>query len=555
MKIYLLIYFFILFFLLQIKADNKYQIKLLHADYAIQNKSFWLLKGNIILQHKNYKITCNSVKYYINIHKFIGEGNIHIIYLNNNIELYSKYIEYDMKQNSYQVFGDSMIFTKTSKLTSNIINYNDNTKLFRSFSNSCFKNSQLTLISDEITYDIIKWTISYSHGSNIYFKNNIFFSKQGIYFIANEKIYFKNIYITNKYNTLFADKILYNINLYKIQFFGPTLIINNKNPKNFIYANFGIHYLNENTTFLKNNYFGILSFNNKIINAKNIFFDHKKLNGYIKDNIVIEMINQHQYLIGGYGEFNNKFLLLTNKSIFTNILKTSKIFISSDAFLYKSNQKQIESLLYAYNTKTKFNNILISSNDLIYNNNIIKYRNNAQIFLNKNNKIFGKIIYLILHQNNTLDTIKIQDNTLFINSKYKEGNFNINYIFAPIIEIFFNQNKIKKILFYKTVKTAFYNLYKRINNNQIFGDVELINSNKLLLDINKLFTNIFFIGQAKSIILFQQKIHNKKVKEFINLINNNIIINMYFDEIINYIKFKKYTNKYIQNIKQNFLIK
>lgn len=543
-KIFLLYFFIIQFFLFKIKANN---IILLNADYAIHNKNdmILILKGNIIFQHKNYKIKCDYVKYYKIINKFIGEGHVNIIYSNNKIKLYSKYIEYDINKNIYKIYGNPIIYTKNSKLTGNIIIYNDNIKLFKLFGNSSFINKKIQLKSDKIEYNYINYTVYYNNGGNIYLNNNIFFSENGIYIISYEKIIFNKIYLTNQKNTFISNKIIYYINSNKIQFLGPTLIIKNNKIKNFIYTKDGIHYINESITLLKNNYHGLISFNNYIIKSNNIFFNHKNNNVYLKNNINLELINKKQYFNAGYGEITNKLFILKDNPILINILNKSKIFFSSDTLINKN-------LLYAYNSNTELDNIYISSNYMIYNKNIIEYHNNSQIFFNKKNKIIGNIISLIIDNKKNINLIKIQNNTLFINKIYKLGILKFNKILGSLINIFIINNKIKKIIINKRIKILSYNFYKKLKNKKIFTNVDIINSDKLILYINNLLTKIFFIGNAKSISLNKEIIDNKKLLFFINFCKKkNHTIND-LQKIIIYINLKKDIKKYIEDIKKNF---
>lgn len=550
-KLFFLLYFFIIqLIIFKIEANNIKKIRLLHADYAIQNLDDlnWILKGNIIFEHKNYKIKCDNVKYYKN--KFLGQGNIHIIYSNNKIELYSKYIEYDINKNLYKIYGNPIFYTKTSQLTGDIIVYNDNIKLFTSFGESCFINDKLKLISDKIEYNYINMTAYYNNGGNIYLNNNIFFSEKGIYLFLDEKIFFQKLYLTNKENTFFSDKVIYFININRLDFLESTLIIQNNNSKNFIYAKNGIHYLNEDITLLKNNY-GMIYYDQHIIKGNNILIDNKNNHGYIKNNILLEIINKKEYFIAGYGEINKKLFILINNPFLIKILNNLKLFISSDTLIYKKKIKLY--VLYAYNVNTELDNIQISSNYMIYNKNTIKYLNKSQIYFNNKNKIIGNLIRLIINNKGIINSIEIKYNTLFFNKIYKLGILSFNKILGSIINIYFYKNKIKKIIINNKVKILSYDFYQVLKSKKIFSNIDIKNSDKLILYINDAFTKIFFIGNAKSIYLTNKIINNKKLLIILNYFNNNKKINnLSLKEIIIYMNIKNNIKRYIENIKKEF---
>lgn len=453
-----------------------------------------------------------------------------------------------MNKNSYKVYGNPIIYTKKSKFTGDTIIYNDNIKLFKSFGNSSFITDNFKLKSNIIEYNSINFTAYYKNGGNIYLNNNIFFTEKGIYFFVDKIFLFKKIYLTNKNNTFFSDKIIYSINNNSINFLGHTLIIKNNNKKKFIYTTNGVHYIKENITILKNNYNGILYYDNYIIKANNILFNNN--NGYIKNNIWLELINKKQYFTGNYGELNDKFFILLENTIVTNILNKLKIFTSSDILIYKNNIKKI----YIYNPNTELNNINISSDYMIYNKNMIEYYNRSKINFNKKNKIFGNFIELLLDKEENIHNMNIKYNTLYYNKKNKLGIIKLNKILASIINIFFYKNKVKKIIINKNVKTLYYNFYKFLKNKKIFININIINSDKLILLINNFFTKIFFIGNSKSLVFNEKIIFNKKLLFFFKKNKSNNIAIIYPKKIIKYINTKNNIKKdiiFIKNIYYN----
>lgn len=551
---FLLYFFFIQFFLLIIKANNIKKIRLLHADYAIKdnNNIDFILKGNIILQHENYKIKCDNIKYYKKINKFIGKGDIKISYLNKNIQLYAKYIEYNINNNLYKVYGDPIVYFKKSKLTGNTIIYNDNIKLFQSYGDSSFINNKFKLLSDKIEYNIINFTVYYNTGGTIYTNNNIFFSEIGIYFFIDEKFFFKKIYLTNKKNTFFADSILYYSNINRIDFFGRTLIINNSNSQNFIFAIQGAYYINESITILKNNFHCIILLDNYIITGNNILFDNKHNNIYIKNNICIEDINKQQYFHGGYGAIRNKLFIITNNPIITNIFDHANLFISSDVLIYKKNNKKKSYFLYTYNSNTELENMNILSNYMIYNKKYIEYHNHPQIYF-FNNKIIGQYIRLHIDKKENSHSIYITNNPVFYNRVYERGKLSFNNILGSMINIVLNQ-KNQKIVIKKKVRTLSYKFYKYLNNKKIFNNIDILNSDKLILYVTSLYTKIFFVGHVKSFSLKEEKQFNKKLFFMLNFLKPKKRINVSLQKYIIYMMIKKNIKKDIENLKKDVLL-
>src|SRR5690606_24475885 len=149
--------FFILFSLLSILSfsQEKSEIKVISSDFVDRNQEEFpdatLFVGNVQVQHSGATMFCNKAYLFEKTNKIRIYGNVHIVQ-GDTLFLDSKYAEYD-----------------------------GNTRVALAKGDVVMRDSQMTLVTDQIHFDRNTQQSYYNSGGTITNEDNVLTSRAGTY--------------------------------------------------------------------------------------------------------------------------------------------------------------------------------------------------------------------------------------------------------------------------------------------------------------------------------------------------------------------------------------
>ena len=388
----------------------------------------------------------NNFKYYT-LKNFYSKKKSSSDLYNNNIDIKNKNNNIEnSKINNILMSYNRNINVKT-KNRENVYSEDKNYNLHRNRNNKMFYNSNL---HNNVS---LRKMSKKNNSSNSHSLNNININKTNKYFNGNDnkenKNYFNNISLSNDILYQFNSKSqnIFNTNNYsdKIHTF---INLCQKYAKNLSNCMNYIE-INHNTIFNNNDYLDELKY---IINQYNKFIFSDK----IKDYLNIHNSDKKHISDSNLNEFEPKTLNLAEK--FRNKikdLKSEKSEINNELILYKKKNK---SLIMEKEELNLINSQLMKENE--------ELNNKIQNMINLENKCY--------HQNNMIEKLKCQIETLNIDIRYKEN----------II------NNLQQILEQIKIKSNLMN-----NNNNNTNDSDNIKNN----NINKTNNNPAIINKKTSL--------------------------------------------------------
>ena len=389
----------------------------------------------------------NNFKYYTLKNFYSKKKSSSDIY--NNIDIKNKNIENSKINNIFMSYNRNINLKTKNRENVYSEDKNKNNNLHRNSNNKIFYNSN---IHSNVS---LRKMSKKNNSSNSHSLNNININKTNKYFNGNDnkenKNYFNNISLSNdilyQYNS--KSQHIFNTNNYSDKI--HTLInLCQKYAKNFSNCMKYIE-INHNTIFNNNDYLDELKC---IINQYNNFIFSDK----IKDYLNIHKSDIKHISNSNLNEFEPKTLNLAEK--FRNKikdLKSEKSEINNELILYKKKNKSLmmeKEELYLINTQ------LMKENE--------ELNNKIQNMINLENKCY--------HQNNMIEKLKCQIETLNIDIRYKE---NIINNLQQILE----QIKIKSNLMNNNYNTNDSDNIKNNNINKTNNNPAINNKKTSLKDL------------------------------------------------------------------------
>lgn len=170
-----------------------------HANISLLDEAgeTVFLKGNVVFEHENTKMFCDSARFYIKTEKFKAYSRVNI-----------------NKKDTLNLFCDSLHYTLR-------------TEIAKLYGNVRVRDSEYKLVTDSLEYDVKKSAGIYRSGGKItsILSNEVLSSEIG-YFFPNSKsfTFSKNVvYQSNDY-TVTTDTLRFNGYKKLAYFYGPTNI-------------------------------------------------------------------------------------------------------------------------------------------------------------------------------------------------------------------------------------------------------------------------------------------------------------------------------------------
>lgn len=253
-------------------SDTVKVIDIYNADvltgYNQGGKSYQKLIGHVVLHHDGAMMFCDSaiISDVDNVARAFG--HIHI-QQGDSLDMYGEEMEYDGNKRT-------AIMKKKVRLI----------------------DKQLTLNSEQITYDRNAGMAYYGDSSSTVTSTDNLTSKKGYYYVSKKEFAFKgDVVLKNPEYTLYSDTMIYNTVKDITYFKGPSTIVS---KQSYIYCENGWYdKLNDKAQFNKNAY--VIAENN-ILKGDSLYYERKKGYGRAIGNVSIQDTVENITVFGQYAE-------------------------------------------------------------------------------------------------------------------------------------------------------------------------------------------------------------------------------------------------------------
>lgn len=298
----ILLFSVLLLLFLGVHAQEKKKILLKSAEILEYNREVnpdvQILKGNVVFQHKETYMYCDSAFLYINKNSMDAFGNVHIK-ASDTTNIYGEKLHYE---------GDTRIavMEKDVELIDN----------------------QIILRTDKLTYDLGEHTAFYLNGGKIEDPNNQLTSTKGYYNSDSKEFFFKDDILVegNNFN-MESDSLMYNTNTEIVDFFGNTKIVTDSTT---IYCNYGWYDTKQDITRLHGK--ARMYNGSSILEGDTLYYERRTGAGQAYKNVSFRDTTENIMLTGQYGLFNeaDSSVLATDSAVFMNWEANDTLYLHGD---------------------------------------------------------------------------------------------------------------------------------------------------------------------------------------------------------------------------------
>ena len=291
----------LLFFATAVFAQQPAQVKKIEVkNYnSLELSSPQRLIGDVIFQHEDMTMTCDSAYLYDEHNRLDAFSRVHIT----------------NDEGSVTIDGD---FAK----------YQGNTKLAEIWEHVVLVDSNAVLKTRHLYYDLNTNVASYLVGAEIYNQGNDMVSVIGHYHRNTGMAYFKKDVVLNTPDyTIVTDTLNYNVQSKIADFVGPTYI---QNEEDTIYCERGWYNTNDTIALFHRNAW--IKSGSTTVNADTLFYENQTGNGHAFSNIVIVDTTNNITLKGNKGSFNKETeqAWLTGKALMIMAGKQDSLYLHAD---------------------------------------------------------------------------------------------------------------------------------------------------------------------------------------------------------------------------------
>lgn len=255
--------------------------------YDQSKGDYTLLIGNVIFQHEEVMLYCDSAYLYDATNNLDAFGSVHV-----------------KASDSTNIYGDSL-------------KYNGNTKIAEIHKNVRLIDNQITLTTEHLTYNLKAKTGEYYDGGKIVDPENTLTSKKGFYYSEKKDFFFNDsVVLVNVDYTILSDSLVYNTSSEISRFYGPTTISSEENN---IYCEKGWYDTKKDIAeFTKN---AVLKNKNQSIKGDSIYYNRIKGLGLAYRNVVIVDTSRNSVVKSDFTRYDekNQVSLATGHALFIQI--------------------------------------------------------------------------------------------------------------------------------------------------------------------------------------------------------------------------------------------
>ena len=402
------------------------KVRLIHSDFFQKDLSKYngnpYFSGNVQFEHQGSLLSADEVIFYEeqNFVKAIG-----------NVKL----------QNA-----------DGSVITAGEMEYDGNSQKGIARKNVLLTDPKQTIKTETLYYDRISNKAYFNTGGTISDATNVMYTKSATYDLNSKMIDFTgNVKINNPDYTVDGTNIKQNQNTNTADFFGPTTIINKKNPANLVYTERGSYNMNSKEVFLKKN--SRINYNGKILTGDDMYFNQLTGFGKAEGNVTLRDPQEKRYMKGGYGEIYEKkdSAMMTEKPYAVKILEKDSMYFSADRILaYQKidevNPLKKKSFLRTYRKSRMFkSNIQVRTDSLTFNetDGIMNLFGKPIAWSGEKQVTGDKIEAYFDTENENIDSLKVIGNAFAIS---KADSLNLkdefNQVKGKLMIIYYKDNDI-----------------------------------------------------------------------------------------------------------------
>lgn len=438
------------------------RIKLVRANDLKFEKKFndkiQRLLGDVVLQHDETLLMCDSAWLNSEENFFNGFGHVHI------------------------QSGDTL------NIYSDKLDYNGNTKIAELHDNVRLTDRKTTLITGHLIYDRGMKVAYYPAGGTLKDEKNTLTSSKGYYYTGTKKANFrKDVKLRNKRYTMFSDTLIYETKVKTALFYGPTVI---KSDSNYIYCEEGWYNTeNEKSAFFKNPF--MVSRETRL-DADSIYYERNARYGKALHNIhLADTVNK--FII--QGDFAELFELqdyayVTRKPTASLYDDTDTLYLSSDTIrMVLDSTGKGKALLAYYHTRFFRDNIQGICDSLTYNVADSAIRLDVEpVIWSDDNQLTGDTIH-ILFKNKKISQFRIPGSGFIVSM---DDSSAFNQIKGKTINGYFRDNELNRLSVNGNAESIY---FVREDDGSLIGINKAVASDLSILVKDKKIKHITFIQQ------------------------------------------------------------
>jgi lipopolysaccharide export system protein LptA len=288
----------------QVRNQGKRRIILKHADEdniekdAKTGKDWHRILGNVLLEHNEILMSCDSAHFFPDKNQVTAYGKIHIEQ-GDTLDIFGDYLFYDGAAEKALLNGKVELIDKETHL---------------------FTNS--------VTYDVKNKIAQYTDSGRIINGENTLTSKIGRYYASNKLFYFKDsVRIVNPDYVMTADTMDYNTETKTAFFTGPSEM---KGDSIYLYCEKGWYDTKNNITRIWKN--AVIDNKQQIIHGDSLYYDDNNGYGQSFGNTSIADTNYQIMVAGDYAWYYKQpeRFMVTDSAVFIQFTGKDSLFLHAD---------------------------------------------------------------------------------------------------------------------------------------------------------------------------------------------------------------------------------
>lgn len=407
------------------KTNNQTEkIRHVHSDSVRLDAKMYdgntFFDGNVEFYHQGSTLTANRIVWYKDENFVKAIGNVQLLNSDGSV------------------------------ITAEEMEYDGNTQRGIARKNVVLTDPKQTIKTETLYYDRISNNAYFNSGGTIYANNAITYAKVATYSIATRTVDLTgNIKIDNNQYILEGNNIKQNQNTNVADFYGPTTIINRKNPQNRVYTEKGTYDMNSKEVWLNKN--STIFYNGKTLKGDKMYYNQNTGFGKSTGNVTLFDPKEKRYIKGGYGEIYEKIdsAMVTDKPYAVKILEKDSAYFSAEKFLtwQKLDTQNIKkSYLRAFKKARMFKtNIQARADSLSFNetDGVMHFLGNPIAWSGAKQVSGDKIEAYFDTENENIDSLKVIGNAFAIS---KADSLNLkdefNQVKGKLMTIYYKNNEV-----------------------------------------------------------------------------------------------------------------
>ncbi len=457
------------------------KIDLISAENMIYDQSkgdYTLLIGNVIFQHEEVFLYCDSAHLYDATNNLEAFGTVHI-----------------KASDSLNIYGDSL-------------KYDGNTKIAEIHKNVKLIDNQITLTTEHLTYNLKAKTGQYYDGGKIVDPENTLTSIKGFYYSDIKDFFFNDsVVLVNVNYTILSDSLIYNTASEISHFYGPTTITS---KENYIYTEKGWYNTQKDIAeFTKKS---LLKNKSQSLTGDSIYYNRIKGLGLAYRNVTIVDTSRNSVVKGNFVRYDekNQYSLATGQAIFIQIDdKKDSLFLHADTLVgtFDTTTQKAKTLFAFHHVKFFRDDMQGRCDSLIYNyiDSTIQMYYDPVIWTEKNQLSADTVIIQI--SNGLIDKMYLLKSSYVISSDdTTESRF--NQVKGINMTGYFSDGDLKKIHVSGNSETIY---FMRDGNEKKIGINKAISTDLDIYITNEEITAITFLEKPVATLYPDKDLSQKEL--------------------------------------------